>query len=113
MDGSKYSLNLISSSFLLECNFIWRVLSSWMWHRTVQQKFTADLEEDTGPVFGVNKISKQSPLPLKMGAVCSSEALVNFYMNIWRHISEDSSVHNHRCENLKSNGILLASFSNI
>jgi CRISPR/Cas system CMR subunit Cmr4 (Cas7 group RAMP superfamily) len=39
-----------------------------------------------------------------MEAVRSSETSVDFQRTIWRYeyIPEDSIVHNHRCENLKS-----------
>jgi hypothetical protein len=39
---------------------------------------------------------------LKMEVICSSEILVDFQRNTWRYIQEDSSLHKHRCENLKS-----------
>jgi hypothetical protein len=39
---------------------------------------------------------------LKMEATCSSETSVNFQRTTRRYISEDSTLHNHRCENLKS-----------
>jgi hypothetical protein len=37
----------------------------------------------------------------KMEAICSSET-VKFQRTAQRHIAEDSTLHNHRCENLKS-----------
>jgi hypothetical protein len=37
-----------------------------------------------------------------MEAVCSSETSVDFQDNTRRYIPEDSTLHNHRCENLKS-----------
>jgi hypothetical protein len=40
---------------------------------------------------------------LKMEATCSSETLLDFQQAIWRYIPEDITLHNHRCENLKSN----------
>jgi hypothetical protein len=39
---------------------------------------------------------------LKMQAICSSETLVDFQWNTRRYIPEDSTFHNHRCEDLKS-----------
>jgi hypothetical protein len=39
---------------------------------------------------------------LKMEATCSSETSVDFHRNTRRYISEDITIHNHRCENLKS-----------
>jgi hypothetical protein len=38
---------------------------------------------------------------LKMEAMCSSETSVNFYQATRHRIPEDTSVHSHRCENLK------------
>jgi hypothetical protein len=37
-----------------------------------------------------------------MEAICSSETSVDFQWTTWRYIPEDSIIHNHRCENLKS-----------
>jgi hypothetical protein len=39
---------------------------------------------------------------LKMEAICSSETSVATQQTTRRHISEDDTLHNHRCENLKS-----------
>jgi hypothetical protein len=39
---------------------------------------------------------------LKMDAICSSETSVDFHRTTRRYIPEDSTLHNHRCENLKS-----------
>jgi hypothetical protein len=41
-------------------------------------------------------------LTLKMEAICSSETSVDFQWSTCRYISEDRTLHNHRCENLKS-----------
>jgi hypothetical protein len=38
--------------------------------------------------------------------VYSSEMLVDFYRTTRRYIPEDSTLHNHRCENLRSSIIL-------
>jgi hypothetical protein len=38
---------------------------------------------------------------LKMEAKCSSEISVDFQRTTDRHIPEDGTLHNHRCENLK------------
>jgi hypothetical protein len=40
-----------------------------------------------------------------MEAICSSETSVNFQRTTRRYIPEDSTLHNHRCENLKSYNI--------
>jgi hypothetical protein len=37
-----------------------------------------------------------------MEAICSSETSVGFQRNTRRYIPEDGTLHNHRCENLKS-----------
>jgi hypothetical protein len=37
-----------------------------------------------------------------MEAVCSPETSVDFYRTTRRYIPEDCTLHNHRCENLKS-----------
>jgi hypothetical protein len=37
-----------------------------------------------------------------MQATCSFETLVDVQRTTWRYIPEDSFLHNHRCENLKS-----------
>jgi hypothetical protein len=39
---------------------------------------------------------------LKMKAICSSEELVDLHRTTRRYIPEDRTLHNHRCENLKS-----------
>jgi hypothetical protein len=37
-----------------------------------------------------------------MEAICSSETSVDFQRTTRRYVSEGSTLHNHRCENLKS-----------
>jgi hypothetical protein len=37
-----------------------------------------------------------------MEAICSFETLVDFQRTTWYYIPEDSTLHNHRYENLKS-----------
>jgi hypothetical protein len=44
---------------------------------------------------------------LKMEAICSSETPVATQHTTRRHIPEDDTLHNHRCENLKSYGVSL------
>jgi hypothetical protein len=39
---------------------------------------------------------------LKMEAICPSETSVATQQTTERHIPEDDTLHNHRCENLKS-----------
>jgi hypothetical protein len=58
------------------------------------------------PAFTLVSCSAYSPT-LKMEAICSSEMSVNFQRTTRRYIPEDSTLHNHCCENLKSyRGIL-------
>jgi hypothetical protein len=42
-----------------------------------------------------------------MEAICSSETSVATQQTTWRQIPEDDTLHNHRCENLKSFRIYL------
>jgi hypothetical protein len=39
---------------------------------------------------------------LKMEAICSPETSIHFQPTTRRYIPEDGTLHNHRCENLKS-----------
>jgi hypothetical protein len=39
---------------------------------------------------------------LKVEAMYSSEAAIDFQRTTWRYIPEDSTLHNHRFDNLKS-----------
>jgi hypothetical protein len=39
---------------------------------------------------------------LKMGTICSSETLVDFQRTTWSYIPEDVTLHNHRCDDIKS-----------
>jgi hypothetical protein len=41
-------------------------------------------------------------LTLKMKAICSSETSVDSQRTTWCYIPEDGTLHNHRCQNLKS-----------
>jgi hypothetical protein len=40
-----------------------------------------------------------------MEAICSSETSVGTQRTTQRYIPEDGTLHNHRCENLKSYGV--------
>jgi hypothetical protein len=48
------------------------------------------------------QVASRAPVTLKMEAVCSSEILIEFQQTTWRSSPEDSTAHNHHCENLKS-----------
>jgi hypothetical protein len=50
---------------------------------------------------------------LKMEALCSSETSVATQQTTRRHIPEDYTLHNHRCENLKSNIQHLSLYKNM
>jgi hypothetical protein len=43
---------------------------------------------------------------LKMEAICSSETSVDTQRTTRRYIPEDGTLHNHRCENLKSYNLI-------
>jgi hypothetical protein len=53
------------------------------------------------PAFTLVSCSAYSST-LKMEAICSSETSVDIQQPTWRYIPEDSTLQNHRCENLKS-----------
>jgi hypothetical protein len=53
------------------------------------------------PDFTLVSCSAYSSI-LKMEAICSSETSIAFQRTTRRHIPEDDSLHDHRCENLKS-----------
>jgi hypothetical protein len=53
------------------------------------------------PAFTLGSCSAYSST-LKMETTCSSETSVDFKQTIRRYIPEDSTLHNHRSENLKS-----------
>jgi hypothetical protein len=44
-----------------------------------------------------------------MEAICSSETSVETHLTTRHHIPEDDTLHNHRCENLKSYILMLSS----
>jgi hypothetical protein len=48
-------------------------------------------------------------LTLKMEAMCSSETSVDTKRTTWRYIPEDGTLHNQRCDNLKSYNIYFLS----
>jgi hypothetical protein len=52
--------------------------------------------------FSKKPASKQASRWQAMEAICSSETSVNTERNARRYIPEDDTLHNHRCENLKS-----------
>jgi hypothetical protein len=47
---------------------------------------------------------------LKVEATCSSETPVDFQRTTRRHLAEDTTLHNHRCDNLRS-CIIFSKFS--
>jgi hypothetical protein len=78
--------------------FAWRVSSSGMWCRVV----CCDATD-----VSVERIAVIISSTLKMEAICSSETSVASQQTTRRHIPEDDTLHNHRCENLKSYKYLL------
>jgi hypothetical protein len=50
----------------------------------------------------ISEVLTASIITLMMEAVSTSEMSVNFYKTTWRNIPEDSLLHTHHCENLKS-----------
>jgi hypothetical protein len=53
------------------------------------------------PIFALVSCPAYSSA-LKVEAMCSSETSVDFQRTARHYIPEDSALHNHRCENLKS-----------
>jgi hypothetical protein len=66
-------------------------------------------EEHAASIFRVEELAEQET-SVKAGgkqachleALCSSETSVDFQRTKWRYILEYRTLHNHRCENLKS-----------
>jgi hypothetical protein len=57
---------------------------------------------DVSEVRTASIIRAMSLIALMMEAVRTSETLVNIYLTTWQYIPEDSKLHTHRRENLKS-----------
>jgi hypothetical protein len=83
-------------------------LSNWLWV-ACGSKWTSDRMKST--IFWdityrlhlqgwKTKLSKKPAW--KQEAICSSETSLDTQRTTWRYIPEDSTLHNHRCENLKS-----------
>jgi hypothetical protein len=51
---------------------------------------------------GTYRLHLQGESSWQAEAICSSETSVDFHQTTWRYIPEDRTLHNHRCENLKS-----------
>jgi hypothetical protein len=69
---------------------------------TCSSETSVEIQRTTWPpAFTLFSFSDYSST-LKMEAICSSEISVDFQQTTRRYIPEDSSLHNHRCENLKS-----------
>jgi hypothetical protein len=69
--------------------------------RRISQARNQHKELCLSPSFTLVSCSAYSSTP-KMEAICSSETSVDFQRIARRYIPEDSTLHNHRCENLKS-----------
>jgi hypothetical protein len=107
---------------------LWRVSSSGVWRRVVRWVAPDISEELIASIFRVEEIGSANqgqaecsasrktgiyketkgkfaepiPFTLKMEAISSSEKLGATQWTTRRHIPEDDTLHNHRCENLKS-----------
>jgi hypothetical protein len=76
-----------------------RHLLSDRYEQEMFQVITAEL--CLPPAFTLLSCSAYSST-MKMEAMCSSETSVDFQRAIRRYIPKDRTLHNHRCENLKS-----------
>jgi hypothetical protein len=80
-----------------------RVSSSGIWSRIVRWVATCLLAGFAEPISST----------LKIKAICSSETSVKTQRTTRRHIPEDDTLHNHRCENLKSYFLNLISWKRL
>jgi hypothetical protein len=64
--------------------------------------FNRLLEEHIASILLARCFTEPIFSTLKMGAICSSETSVETQRTTQLHIPEDDTLHNHRCENLKS-----------
>lgn len=69
-------------------------------HRVVCLKFTKVSGEYLASIFRVEEWTDQDT-SVKFEATYSSETSIEFQMITQRYITEDSTLHNHLCENLK------------
>jgi hypothetical protein len=53
----------------------------------------------------VSEVRAASIITLMMEAACTSETSVNIQLRTWQYIPEDSELHTHRHENLKSHTV--------
>jgi hypothetical protein len=109
---------------LLRANGCWRFHSVL---QTSQPELSSTIPLPSFPIYPENPTSRLLCLPpaftlvsssayflaLRMEEICSSETSVDFQRNTRSYMPEDSTIHNHRCENLKcsilSSAELLAS----
>jgi hypothetical protein len=76
----------------------WRVLSCEIKRHIEHWKSTDVSKEHITSIFRAFHLLSST---LKMESICSSETLVDFQRTTRRYIPQDSTLHNHRCENLK------------
>jgi hypothetical protein len=93
---------------LLGYNTVWSVENQPAFRRNIlppssgsKNKVSKKPELCLPPAFTLVSCSAYSST-LKMEAICSSETSVDFQRTTQRYIPEDGTLHNHRCENLKS-----------
>jgi hypothetical protein len=82
-------LNILSGIYLSN------IYTSGIWRRVVCWDATCHL-------LTCWFLLKMLSSTLKMETICSSETSVASQQTTRRHIPEDDTLHNHRCENLKS-----------
>jgi hypothetical protein len=86
-------------------NYCWRVSSSGIWRRVVHCVSTDVSEEHIASIFRVEEIGSAKPASKQVAS--SSETSFETQRTARHHISEDDTLYNHRCENLKSYKLLL------
>jgi hypothetical protein len=84
--------------------------SVWVLHEELYLLgYNAVYSDESKPTFRRNMSPPSSGSrnkALKMEAICSSETSVDFRRTTRRYVPEDSTLHNHRCENIRSYGTL-------
>jgi hypothetical protein len=111
------SVEVLCGFEVLNVCITWRVSSSGIWRRVVCWVATDVSEEHIAFIFRVEEIISAAfcLLPayllalaeiisstLKMEAICFSGTSVATQQTTWRHIPDDDTLYNHRCENFIS-----------
>jgi hypothetical protein len=87
--------------------WFWRVSSSGIWRRVVRWVLSDVSEEHIASTFRVEEIGTENQRASRWQAMCSSETSVETQRTTRRHTPEDDTLHNHRCENLRSYMVLV------